>query len=308
MKRFLEFLSASVLMGILSMHSAFCQPDLQSGKLIPVYPGAVLDTDFEEGDSKMCCSFISTDSFDKVVAFYEKELKIKSLDPNGLATQIPSLKPQVDEMLKQIPAGMKIRFFVLKVVEFQGQKGAETFEVVYTGNGQVEFDLTPSQLMEEDSHFASEWMGEEAPDDMTGDPARAKALLPALPSTAPSGFTKEEPYIDEMTYSAATVQFGKASQGMDNYYSIIVSINDFSNNPQDVEFNISPQSDDEKAIKVKGKYPGKEKFLKNGSECLAYDRIFAVKDRYVVIISCDKVCDMAIIDQVVNNMKLELLP
>ena len=72
-----------------------------------------------------------------------------------------------------------------------------------------------------------------------------------------------------MTYSAATVQFGKASQGMDNYYSIIVSINDFSNNPQDVEFNISPQSDDEKAIKVKGKYPGKEKFLKNGSECLA---------------------------------------
>lgn len=308
MKMLLEFLMATMLIGILNVQFVLCQPDLQSGKLIPVYPGAVLDTEFEPGDSKMCCSFISTDSFDKVVSFYENELKIKALDPNGLANQIPSLKPQVEEMLKQMPAGMKIRFFVLKVVEFQGQKGAETFEVVYTGNGKVEFDIIPSQFKEEDSHFEFEWTGEEATDEMQGDPARAKALLPALPSAAPSGFTKEEPYIDEMTYSAATVQFVKAYQGMDNYYSIIVSINDYSDNPEGVEYNINPQYDDEKAIKVKGKYPGKEKYLKNGSECMAYDRIFAVKDRYVVVISCDKVCDSAIIDQVVDKMKLELLP
>jgi predicted heme/steroid binding protein len=308
MKSITKLLTTVLIIAFQALQLAIGQTELQSGKLIPVYPGATLKTELEEGDSKMCCSFISTDGFDKVVAFYEKELKIKALDPNGLANQIPSLKPQVDEMLKQMPVGMKIRIFVLKELEFQGKKGAETFEVVYTGNGQVEFDIDPSQLMEKDSHFESEWMGEESSEEMPGDPARAKAMLPALPSTAPSGFTKEEPYIDEMTYSAVTVQFGKAYQGMDSYYSIIVSINDFSDNPENIEFNINPQSDDEKAIKVKGKYPGKEKFLKNGSECLAYDRIFAVKDRYVVIISCDKVCDMAIIDQVVDKMKLELLP
>ncbi|GEM_PF-4714991 len=308
MKKLLEILLATMLICILNVQSVSCQPDLQSGKLIPVYPGSALQTEFEEGDSKMCCSFISNDSFDKVVGFYEKELKIKGLDPSGLANQFPYLKPQVDEMLKQMPAGMKIRFFVLKEVEFQGQKGAETFEVVYTGNGRVEFDINPSQFKEEDSHFEFEWKGEEAPDEMQGNPARAKALLPALPSAAPAGFTREEPYMDEMTYSAVSVQFSKPGQGIDNYYSIIVSINDYSDNPESVAENINPQYDDEKAIKVKGKYPGREKFLKNGSECMAYDRIFAVKDRYVVIISCDKVCDMAIIDQVVDKMKLELLP
>ncbi len=312
MKLIPESLLVLIIFGVLSLKVALSQTELQSGKLIPVYPGAELKTEFESGDSKMCCTFVTKDDFNKVVAFYESALKIKSLDPNGLATQLPFLKMQVDEMLKEIPAGMKISFFVLHVVEFQGRKGAELFEVATSSRG-VEFDISPSQFTEKESHFEAEW--NELDNERDGvsqgsDPSVAQALIPALPSSGPEGFEKGDVIIDEMTYSTVTVDFSKPDKdaGQDNFYNISVSINDYSESAEGIEDMIKPQYDNEKAIKVRARYPGKESFVKNGSDCLGYDRIFSVKNRYLVVISASNVCDMTIINHLVDKMNLDALP
>ena len=288
----------------LSVQNTRSQADLQSGSIIPVYPGAMLKTDFEPGDSKMCCTFKTNDSFEKVVSFYEKSLKLKSLDPDGLAAQVPSLKTQVDLLKKELKPGMKIRFFVLKVVEFQGKKGAETFEVVDPGSGEIEFSIMDSQMADADSHFASEWegIGEEAEATPKTKSSDVKKLVSALPSSGPAGYEKSELNINDDPYSPSSVgvDFNK---GMD--YSINVTITDYAGFNEDLTEMIKAQFDNEKSVTVKGLYPGKETLTKFENNCGGADKIFLVKDRYLVVVSTMKVCDFTIINQLIDKMNLE---
>jgi hypothetical protein len=301
-----RLLLLSILLVCVFVQNAGCQTDLQSDRIIPVYPGAVLKTEQNRGDSKMCCTFTTNDSFEKVVTFYEKSLNLKSVDPDGLAAQIPSLRTQVDLMKKELQPGMKIKFFILKVVEFQGQKGAETFEVVDPGSGEIEFSIMDSQLSETDSHFASEWegMGEAAGDTPRAKSSDVKKLVSALPDTGPTGFVKSEINISDDPYSPSYVGVD-FSKGME--YNINVTITDYAGFNEDIKAMIEPLSDNEKSVVVKGKFPGKETLTKLGDFCGGADKIFMVKERYLVVISAMKLCDFAILNQMIDRMNLDSL-
>jgi hypothetical protein len=317
MKLPFKFLLVLLFFGVISVNVSSGQPNLQSGKLIPVYPGSTLKTEFEPGDSKMCCSFETKDSFDKVIGFYESALKIKPLDPPGLSAQLPFLEPQVDEMLKQMPQGMKIKFFVLHVVDFQGQKGAELFEVVSTLQGIVEFEVNPSQFTGNDSHFESEWIGEKGQSEgiKYADP---EILIAALPSGGPSGYEKGEQNVDatpgnppfvDVTYRKL-IKKGKGGESGsdDKFIAITISISDNYGAPEFAEEMIKAQRDIEKAVKVKGKYNGVESVEKNEYGCVGASKRFIVNNRFLVDIQGLEMCDLAVINQLIDMMNLNALP
>lgn len=295
-----------ILSGILNSHQAKCQPDLQSGKIIPVYPGSSLKQNLEPGESKMCCTFKTNAPFDKVVSYYENSLKMKSVDPNGLAEQIPALKQQVNIMLGQMPAGMKIRFFILKKVEFQGQQGAETFEVVYTGQEGTEFSIMDSQLSQEDQHFAEEWNGDEITGSDQVKPVsagNAAQLVAALPTASLAGYEKSELNINADGYSPASAGIDYSKTDV----NISVTITDYTGFMEGIGDVYKAQYDNEKSVTVKNKYPGKETLTKVGNNCGGADKIFLVKNRYLVVISTMNMCDFAVINQLIDRMNLEKL-
>jgi len=322
MKSISRFLLLLLFSGVLSMQIARCQSELQSGKIIPVYPGAVLKTDIGPDDSKICCSFIAKENFDKVVSFYENSLKIKPLDANGLSAQLPFLKQQTDMLLQQMPPEMKIRFFVLKVVEFQGQKGAEIFEVT-SGSTGVEFSLTESQMPAEDKHFVSEWDNSTGRTGISGslnnisepETQSTKILLTALPSSGPEGFKKGEteitsvpPQVNIMYSKLKTKGKGGEDGGSDRYYEIRISISDQKGSLEYAEEMVKGGSNSEKEVKVKGKYDGKEMVNSNDFGCQQSGKIFLVNKRFLVEITADLICDMNVINQLIDKMNLDGLP
>lgn len=309
MKTKSEFLVV-ILMMIFSVQIVRSQPSLPPGKLIPVYPGAELKTAIDPGDSKLCCNFLSKDNFDKVVAFYENSLKIKPLDANGLAVQYPFLKPQTDLMLKEMPYDLKIRFYVLQVIDFQGQKGAEIFEVNTSQKG-VEFSIMESQLEEKDMHYASEWIGGKETITLTGD--NSNLLASALPSWVPDGYEKGDLYSDPIQTSISYSKLKKKSPGSegddsDAFYEIYISISDQKGNSEFTDSMINPEAEYEKAVRVKGKYAGKESIEKNEYGCLQSSKVFLVNERFLVEVTASLLCDLSLIDQVIDKMNLDILP
>jgi hypothetical protein len=321
MKLIPGLLLSSLLLGVFTVQTAKSQPELQSGKIIPVYPGAELKTNIEPDDSKICCSFIAKTGFDKVVSFYENSLKVKSLDVNGLAIQLPFMKQQADMMLQQMPPEMKIRFFVLKVVEFQGKKGAEIFEVVSTKDG-VQFSLIESQMTNEDKHFATEWDKalETNPDGKgsnTYEPATAatQILIDAMPSSGPEGFKKGETEIYSNP-SQVNIMYSKLKRkakggeddDMDEVYQIRISITDQNGSLEFAEEMLKAGANNEKSVKVKGKYDGKEILNSNENGCQQSGKVFLVNKRFLVEITADLICDMSVINMLIDKMNLEGLP
>ncbi len=307
---------------LLSMQFARCQNELQSGKIIPVYPGAGLKTDIGPDDSKICCSFIAKESFDKVVSYYENSLKIKPLDSNGLSVQLPFLKQQTDMLLKQMPPDMKIRFFVLKVVEFQGQKGAEIFEVT-SGRSGVEFSINDSQMAPEDKHFVSEWDNATGRASLSGSANSAseplspatKILLGALPSSGPEGFKKGEteitsgpPQVNIMYSKLKKKGKGGEDGNPDEVYEIRISISDQKGSLEYAEEMLKGGSNSEKEVKVKGKYDGKEMVNSNEYGCQQSGKVFLVNKRFLVEITADLICDMNVINQLIDKMNFDGLP
>jgi hypothetical protein len=314
MKRHLLYLLAALFLELFICAPVLGQSPLESGKLIPVYPGAKLDTKVEPGESKSCCNFISGENFDKVIGFYENSLSLKALDGPGLATKAPFLRGQVDELQKQMPQGMKIRFFLLKLVEFQGQQGAELFEVYTTQNG-VNFSIMESQLPTADKHFADEWRNVETGQDNPKhvDP---QLLIPALPLSVPAGFEKGELNIDSQQNNPTSINISytkliKKGTGGENGQnditnSVNISIYDVTGRPDFYEDMIKPQADGEKSVMVKGKYKGKELSEKNENSCRS-EKVFLVNNRFLVEIMAD-VCDINILNQVIDKMNLDSLP
>ncbi len=128
----------------------------QSSKPVPVYPGAALVTEKEEGVEQVCCDFTTTDALDKVVSFYEKQLRTKAMDANALTAAYPALKSQLDAIIQQMPPGTALRAFVLDVVTVQGQKAPVLFELLGTTQG-VFFSIGDDALTGSDAQFAKQW-------------------------------------------------------------------------------------------------------------------------------------------------------
>jgi hypothetical protein len=145
-----------VLTGIVIVASFVVEALGQASKPVPVYPGATLVIEQGKGTQQECCDFSTTDSFEKVLTFYEKQLKTKPLDTKALAAKYPAIKQQVQMLEQQIPAGTKLRAFVLEEVTMNGQKSPVLFEVVGSPQS-VHFSIGGESLAGNDAQFARTW-------------------------------------------------------------------------------------------------------------------------------------------------------
>lgn len=144
-----------LVVGVLLFISAV-EAGAQSAGEIPVYPGAELVIEAQGGEESGCCSFRTHDPYQKVLSFYEGRLKQKAMDSKSLAAKYPAMKPQFQQMEKQMPPNIQIRFFVIKEMEFMGKKGAELFELLSSPIG-VTFHMTKEELGISGAKFAREW-------------------------------------------------------------------------------------------------------------------------------------------------------
>jgi hypothetical protein len=287
---------------------------------IPVYPGAKLVTEQEPGEEPMCCDFATKAGFDKVVAFYEGALKTRGLEPKAFGAKYPQLKHLTDTLQKQMPPGMKIKIFPLSETAVRDQVGVETFEVTGTAAG-VRFTLVRDQLPEQDRHFADEWdmaAGGQQRRTRSGgahtvSPGQLKAALPSRP---PAGFTHDET-IAERSGGSAFAQSSYQKQiragggGPDDaaeFASIDVQINDVTDYPEEEKQRLIMPEEGGRKVTVKGKYPGKERSDKSGSECAGSEVVFLVNGRFQVEVRSSNVCDLPLFYKLIDTMNLAGLP
>ena len=333
MKQRITFLIAALLLEIFSIRIVNSQTGTPGSHNIPVYPGASLLTKNTPAEESYCCDFVTKDAMDKVIAFYEAALKTKALDATALGAKYQDMKPQIDMMISHMPPQMKMRFFVLQEIVFQGKKEAELFVMGSDPSG-VHFSITESQFLTKDAHFVADWQEAMAKSSGTAEP---KAIDPsqleaALPSTPPAGFKKHEvgseknngismtsgPPISErpsicVAYSKLFKKAVEYADGgaPDEYYMISIYITDESGDEAYTSGGsswIKAKGPGEKDVKVKGKYDGNESVEKNDSGCVGADKKFIVNNRYLIEIRTDHICDMAVLNQVIDSMHLENLP
>jgi hypothetical protein len=145
------------LLTVLVIAASFVMEALaQTSKPVPVYPGATLVIEQGGGTEQECCDFSTRDSFEKVLSFYEKQLKTKPMDTKTLATKYPAVKQQVQMLEQQMPAGTKLRAFVLEEVTMNGQKSPVLFEIVGSPQG-IHFSIGGESLAGNDAQFAKQW-------------------------------------------------------------------------------------------------------------------------------------------------------
>lgn len=285
---------------------------------IPVYPGAKLMT--EPGEEPMCCDFITTAGFEKVVAFYEGALKTKGLEPKAFGARYPQLKHHADALQKQMPAGMKIRIFALSEMAVQGQMGVETFEVLGTASG-VRFTLGRSQLPEKDRHFTDEWDLDAGADERRARSGGARAVSPAqlkaaLPSRTPAGFTHDQTIAESsggtaFAQSSYQKQIRAGGHGPDDaaeFVTIDVQISDVTDYPDEEQQRITAPEEGGRKVTVKGSYPGKERSGRSGSECWGSEVVFLVNGRFQVEVRSSNVCDLPLFYKLIDTMNLAGLP
>jgi hypothetical protein len=141
-------------------------------------------------------------------------------------------------------------------------------------------------------------------------------LIAALPVSGPAGFQKGEVIVTQTSPAQVSLVFNKLIKkgeggeygGPDQTQSIVVSINDETGNSEFTLLMIAPERNDEKAIKVKGKYTGKESVYKNDYGCVESNMVFLINERFLVEIKGNKICDIAVLYQIVDKMKTETLP
>lgn len=144
----------SLLFVVFLMGSFVVEASGQQSRPIPVYPGARLITEQqEEGE---CCDFVTSDAFEKVIGFYEKQLKTKALDAKSFAAAYPALRQNVQALEQQLPPDAKLRIFVVGEVTIGGQKAPALFEVMGSAGG-VHFSIGDDALAGNDAQFAKQW-------------------------------------------------------------------------------------------------------------------------------------------------------
>lgn len=288
---------------------------------IPVYPGAKLVTEPEPGEEPMCCDFVTPAGFAKVVSFYENALRTKGLEPKAFGARYPQLKHHTDALQKQIPAGMKIRLFPLSEMAFQGQVGVETFEVTGTASG-VRFTVDRAQLPEKDRRFADEWEMAFGAGERHAKSGKARGVSPGLlkaclPTRAPAGFTHDQT-IAETVEGAAFAQAsymkqiraagGRGPDDAAEFVMIDVQINDVTDYPEEEKQRLIMPEEGGRKVTVKGKYPGRERSGKSGSECMGSEVVFLVNGRFQVEVRSSNVCDLPLFYKLIDTMNLAGLP
>ncbi len=128
-------------------------------------------------------------------------------------------------------------------------------------------------------------------------------LVAALPSTGPAGYEKSELNLNSEPGSPAMAGIDYSKPDV----NISITITDFKGFMDAVGDTYKAQYENEKAVTVKGKYPGKETLTKSGDFCGGADKVFLVKDRYLVVISTMSMCDFAVLNQLIDKMNLEKL-
>ncbi len=144
----------------------------------------------------------------------------------------------------------------------------------------------------------------------------SSVLVKALPASCPEGFRKGELKINSTSPAEVNVSCfritGKGTgseEGVaDLKVSITISIRDETGNSEFTRLMIAPERNGEKAVKVKGEFEGKESIEKNDYGCVQTIKIFLVNDRFLVEIKAVRICDMTIVDQLIEAMDLEVLP
>lgn len=286
---------------------------------VPVYPGAKLVTEQEPGSEPMCCDFVTSAGFEKVVVFYERALNTKGLDPRAFGARYPDLKQNAEELLRQMPPGVKIRIFPLKEHVAQGKTGVETFDLFGSPEG-VRFTVFEEQLGAKDRHFAEEWArttGATAPGGASGGPGVGAAVLKAaLPQKPPAGFTRDDTGADtnagpgyaQVAFQKRIHAGGRGPDDADVYATIEVQVNDVSDYPRDEKQRLIAPDDDERRVTVKGKYPGKEQSGTSGSECSGSKVVFLVNDRFQVEVRGGNFCGLPLFYKLIDSMDLGRLP
>jgi hypothetical protein len=326
MKRKIAFFTAALLLEIHSVSPIRGQVSSETGVSgshnIPVYPGASLLTERMAGEEQSCCDFVTKDEFEKVISFYENALKTKSLDASSLASKYTDMKPEINMMISLIPPQLKIRFFVLQEVIFQGKKGAELFELTSDPLG-VHFTISETQFLTSDTHFAGEWK------DSRSGIIRPKSLsyeqfAAALPAITPEGYNKGEitfskgddgqlpgvgvSYLKLLKNGQGTLNGDGEGRTNDKNITISVSINDGSGSMDYTLSYVKELGNGAKAIKVKGKYEGQESSEKNSYGCIGSGMIFLVNNRFLVEIKADGICNLSVINRLIDSMNFENLP
>ena len=285
---------------------------------IPVYPGATLVLEAEPGETPMCCDFIAKAPFEKVISFYEGALKTGGLDPKAFGARYPDLKHQADALIRDAPPGMKVRILVLAEQRFQGKTSAETFDVASTPAG-VRFTIMKDQLRPSDARFAEEWEAR-----MSGASRQAKAgtadwtkLRASFPKSPPSGFTVDAvqgdngdanhaPYV-QASYQKVVKKAGSGADEAQVTVSIDVMITDEAGNVESALETVRVQEGGERAVKVGGKYDGKEIIVRDGRDCTQSGTVFLVNRRYVVEVKTYGFCDLPTVDRIIDGMNLNAL-
>jgi len=286
---------------------------------IPVYPGAKLETEREPGSEPMCCDFVTSAGFEKVVAFYEKALNTKGLEPRAFGARYPDLKQNAEELLRQLPPGVKIRIFPLKELVVQGKTGVEAFDVLGSPEG-VRFTVFEEQLNAKDRHFAEEHAratGAPAPGGASGGPGVGAAVLKAaLPPKPPAGFTRDDtgadtnagPGLAQVAFQKLIHAGGRGPDDADVHATIEVQVNDVADFPREEKQQLIAPDEDERKVTVKGKYPGKERSGTSGGDCSGSKVAFLVNDRFQVELLGGNVCDLPLFYKLIDSMDLGRLP
>lgn len=176
----------------------------EAGREIPVYPGAQLITEQEPGEEPVCCTFTTRDPYAKVLAFYETRLKQKALDTKALAARYPDMRPQLEQMTKQMPPNARAWFFVIEEMAFSGKKFAQLFGVL-SGPAGVNFSVSEEELGASGAKFARAWherTGRLSPDELA-EKQRAEADQQAAREEAEGAKQAEEEARQEQKRSAA---------------------------------------------------------------------------------------------------------
>ena len=272
-----------------------------------------------------CCSFSSKDSFEKVIAYYQTQLKTKALETKEVAAKYPALKANIQQLEKQLPPTMKFRAFVLTEQTISGQKGAEMFEVL-GGPTEVTFSIANMALVKNDEHFFNSWREQMGQLSTTEVAAKKmvdwKLLKEALPTIAVVGeFNRQEVSGDTVSEgvsvsSQASVIYikpvvvkdaGGDGQGENKSVSIDVDIEDSIASLDMAKEMAQPSGPTEKAIKIKGKYDGKQSAEKNESGYVTCEKVFLINQRFLVTLRGSNTNDLALLDKIIDSMNLAKL-
>src|SRR3989339_208950 len=83
--------------------------------------------------------------------------------------------------------------------------------------------------------------------------------------------------------------------------SITITIYDNAGSTENLMDQVTSQYENEKAVKIKGKYPGKESTIMSDNKCSGEDKIFLVENRYIVVFSACNMCDFSVFNQLIDK-------